>query len=258
MYKILLFLFTVVLSLQSRAQTKSSIPLLRKSFHENIDKSQKAIDKLDKKEDRSFNVTSDTEVNQQVSYTLFNKIDQIQDNIEADSTLDSNQKIKFLRSLNEALAAFESGFRSRELKAEQLPDLINAYQDAMALEKKGSSIKAVLVDNDFEIGDILVRCVAFQKNPGLVEGRESILLKSSQKHPERIIKFLAGNPNASFSDSLLRVVAYTHQEDIYTYAQSNTALGRKIQKSEDPLIKTIASLASLKEGRLYFTFLDNL
>ncbi|MGI8636684.1 MAG: hypothetical protein ACR2KZ_14905 [Segetibacter sp.] len=231
---------------------------MRKIFHENIDKSQKSIDKLDKKEDHSFNATADAEVNQQVSYTLFNKIDQIQDKIEADSSFDSNQKIKFLRSLNEALVLYESGFRSKELKAEQLPDLINAYQDAMLLEKKGLSIKPVLVNNDYEIGDILVKCVAFQKNAGIVEGKEVILLKSSQKHPERIIKFLAGNPDASFSDSLLKIVAYNHQEDIYTYAQSNTALGRKIKKSEDPLIKTIANLASLKEGRLYFPFLDNL
>ena len=258
MYKFSVFLFYVVLSLQSSAQTKPGIPLMRKIFHENIDKSQKSIDKLDKKEDHAFNATSDTEVNQQVSYTLFNKIDQIQDGIEADSSFDSNQKIKFLRSLNEALALYESGFRSKELKAEQLPDLINAYQDAMGLERKGLSIKPVLVDNDYEIGDILVKCVAFQKNPGIVEGKEAILLKSSQRHPERIIKFLASNPDASFSDSLLKVVAYNHQEDIYTYAQSNTALGRKIKKSEEPLIKTIANLASLKEGRLYFPFLDNL
>lgn len=258
MYKILLFLYCVVFSLRLSAQTKSSVPLLRKIFHENIDKSQKSIDKLDKKEDRAFNVTNDAEVNQQISYTLFNKVDQIQDNIEADSSFDSNEKIKFLRSLNEALASFESGYRSKELKAEQLADLINAYQDAMQLERKGRSIKPVLVDNDFEIGEILVKCVAFQKNPGIAEGKEAILLKSSQKHPERIIKFLAGNPDASFSDSLLRVVARTHQEDIYTYAQSNTALGRKIQKSDDSLIKTIARLASMKEGRLYFPFLDNL
>lgn len=137
MYKYLLFLFIVVFSLQTTAQTKPAIPLMRRIFHENVDKNQKAIDKLDKKEDRSFNATSDSEVNQQISYSLFNKVDQIQDNIEADTALDANQKIKFLRSLYEALASFENSYRSRDLKADQLPDLINAYQDAMMLEKKG-------------------------------------------------------------------------------------------------------------------------
>src|SRR4051812_12076637 len=106
MQKYLLFLFIVVISFSTSAQTKPAIPLMRRIFHENIDKTQKAIDKLDKKEDRSFNGTNDAEVNQQVSYTLFNKVDQIQDNIEADTSLNANEKIKFLRSLNEALVSF--------------------------------------------------------------------------------------------------------------------------------------------------------
>src|SRR3954465_6775749 len=149
MYKSLVFLFSAVLSLHAAAQVKPVIPLMRKIFHEEIDKSQKGIDKLDKKEDHFFKGSTDLEVNQQVSYTLFNKVDQIQDKIELDSTIDGNTKIKFLRSLNEALALFENGYRKGDIKAEQLPDLVNAYNEAMVLEKKGKSIKQVLVDNDF-------------------------------------------------------------------------------------------------------------
>ncbi|MCW3112583.1 MAG: hypothetical protein JWR18_979, partial [Segetibacter sp.] len=257
MYKSLLVVFLVVLSLQTSAQ-RPVVPLMRKIFHENVDKSQKGIDKLDKKEDRFFNATGDSEVNQQITYSLFNRIDQLQDNIESDNTLDANQKIKFIRGLNEALASFENGYRTRELKGDLLPDLINAYQDAMSLERKKQSIKPVLLENEYEIGDILVKCFAFKNNPGISEGKEALLLKSSQKHPERIFQILKNNPNALFADSLLKVVVRTHQEDIYSYAQSNTALGKKIQSSDDPLIKTIASLATLKEGRLYFPFLDNL
>ena len=84
------------------------------------------------------------------------------------------------------------------------------------------------------------------------------MLKDSERHPDRIMEILKGNPDASFADSLLRVAARTQQEDVYTYAQSNTPLGRKIQNSDDPLLKTIAGLAKSKEGRLYFPFLDNL
>jgi hypothetical protein len=234
------------------------VPLMRKIFHENVDKSQKGIDKLDRKEDHFFNATNDPEVNQQITYALFNKVDQLQDNIEADNSLDANQKVKFIRSLNEALSFFESSYRSRNLKGDQLQDLINAYEEAMILEKKKQSIKPVLLENEYEIGDILVKCVAFQKNVGIIEGKEALLLKNSQKHPEKIFQILKANPNAAFADSLLKVAARTHQEDVYSYAQSNTEIGKKIHNSDDPLIKTIASLASLKEGRLYFPFLDNL
>lgn len=257
MYKNFLFLLLVVLALQTSAQ-RPVVPLMRKIFHENVDKTQKAIDRLDKREDHFFRATSDTEINQQISYSLFNKVDQIQDNIEADTALDANQKVKFIRSLNEALASFEKGFTAGDLKGDQLPDLINAYQDAMNLEKRGLTIKPVLLDNEYEIGDILVKCFAFQKNPGINESRESLLLKSIQKHPEKTLQILRLNPNAAFADSLVKVVARTQQEDIYSYAQSNTELGKKIQSSSDPLVKTIASLAGMKEGRLYFPFLDNL
>src|SRR4051812_23895244 len=111
MQKFLLFLPIIFLSLRLPAQSKSAIPLMRKAFHEDIDKTQKSIDKLDRKEDRSFKGTTDLEVNQQVSYTLFNKVDRLQDYIEADTTLRGNDKIKFLRSLNEALISFQNGYR---------------------------------------------------------------------------------------------------------------------------------------------------
>src|SRR5437870_4848412 len=137
MQKILLLLYTLFLSLALSAQTKQAIPLMRKVFHEDVDKTQKAIDKLDKKEDRSFKGTTDLEVNQQVTYTLFNKVDRLQDYIESDTTLHANDKIKFLRSLNEALVSFENGYRKGDMKADQLPDLISAFTEAMNLEKKG-------------------------------------------------------------------------------------------------------------------------
>lgn len=257
MSKFFLVLF-IGLSLYTTAQPRPVIPLMRKIFHENIDKSQKRIDKLDKKEDRIFRATSDSEVNRQVSYTLFNKVDEMQNNIELDSTLDANAKIKYLRGLNEALTGFENGYLMREFKGDQLPDLISAFADAMELDRKKQSIKPVLVENEFEIGNLLVKCISFQKNPGIEESRELMLLKNSQKHPDRTLAILKSNTNASFADSLLKVVAYRQQEDIYTYAQSNTELGRKIQGSSDPLIKTIAKLANMNEGRLYFPFLDNL
>ncbi|HEX8277431.1 MAG TPA: hypothetical protein VF540_02005, partial [Segetibacter sp.] len=259
MIKNILFVFTLLVSFKSSAQSRPVIPLMRKVFHENVDKAQKGIDKLDKKEDRTFNATSDPEVNLQISYSLFNKVDELQESIEADSSLAANEKIKFLRGLNEALSAFESSYRTREIKADQLPDLISAYQTAMSLDFKGAAITPVVEENEPEIGNIILKCIPFIKSKGLAESKEILLLKTSEKHPEKTFSILRANPNASFTDSLLTVVARTQQEDIYTYAQStNSELGRKIQKSNDPLIKTITRLANMNQGRLYFPFLDNL
>ena len=244
--------------MQANAQSRPVVPLMRKIFHENIDRSQQWIDQLDKKQDKAFNASGDSEIDLQITYSLFNKIDHIQDAIELDSTLNSNQKIKFLRGLNEALVLFQSGWQSKELKAIQLPALVSAFEEAMRLEHDQASIMPVIVNNDYAVGDILVKSFAFQNNVGAVESRELLLLKSFENHPEKILGVLRANPNASFVDSMLKVVARTNQEDIYTYAQSNTTLGQKIQNLDDPLVKTIAKLATLNEGRMYFPFLDNL
>ena len=241
------------------AQPASAIPFMRKTFHETIDKSQRSIDLLDKKEDRAFNATSDLEVNLQINYSLYNKVDDIQDYIEADTSLDGNAKIKYLRGLNEVLGSFEYSYKSKELKADQLPVLVDAYQNAMNLELKGASIAPVIKDAEPEIGNIIVKCFPFQKNAGLAASKEILLLKTCQKHPEKALSILRLNPDVSFADSVLKVVARTQQEDIYTYAQStNTPLGRRIQDLDDPLTRTIARLANLNEGRMYFPFLDNL
>lgn len=259
MHKYLLALLFYTISFNVFAQREPVIPLIRKVFHDNIDRSQKEIDLLDKKQDRSLNAGTDEEVNLQVAYTLYNKIDDIQNNIELDKTLDANEKVRFLRGLNEVLNSFVAGYKARELKSDQFPVLVNAFQDAMQLELKKESIASVINDLEPEIGTILLKTFPFQNNPGLAKSKEIVLLKTCGKNPDKILPLLRTNPNVSFADSLIKVVAHTHQEDIYTYAQStNTPLGRRIQKIDDTLIQTISRLANINEGRLYFPFLDNL
>ena len=78
MPKLLLLIIFLQVSLEMFSQSKPGIPLMRRIFHENVDRSQKWIDKLDKKEDNAFNPSSDTEVNMQINYSLFTKVDAIQ------------------------------------------------------------------------------------------------------------------------------------------------------------------------------------
>lgn len=253
------FLVLLLISLQSFAQPKPVIPLMRRMFHENVDRSRKWIDKLDKKDDNAFNPSSDSEVNNQINYSLYKKVDDLKNSIEADTAFDSNDKIRYLRGLSEILGSYESGYKQRLLKGEQLPSLISAYTDAVELEKKNASLAPLIEANDLEIGNILVKSFPFQKSPNLDNSKEILILKACARYPQKILSILRTNANLPFADSLIHVVAKTRQEDIYTYAQStNSELGRKLQSSEDPLIKTIAKLATLNEGRMYFPFLDNL
>jgi hypothetical protein len=260
MFRKFTYIFILLLStLTAFSQPKPEIPLMRKKFHDDIDRIQKIIDNLDKKEDKALNIGTNEEVNLQVSYALINKVDELQNKIELDGSLDANQKIKFLRGINEALNAFEAGFRSRTIKSDLLPGLVNGYTEAMALERNNQSIIPVIQDNELEISQILVRCFPFQKNSGVAESKELIVLKECQRDPRKILPILKSNPNVRFADSLIILISRTQAEEIYTYAQStNMTLGRRIQQVNDPLVKTIAKLATMNTGRLYFPFLDNL
>lgn len=256
-----LFLLIILLQVSHAmfSQSKKSIPLMRRIFHENIDRSQKWIDKLDKKEDNAFNPSSDTEVNMQINYSLFTKVDAIQTQIEADTLMGANEKIKYLRGLNDILGAYETIYKQRRIKGEQLPDLISAFGDAMDFDKNGGSIASVIDANDLETGNIIIKSFSFQKNRGYDSCNNILLLKTVTKYPYKIMTVLRQNPTAYFVDSLLKIVARTQQEELYTYAQApNTPLGKKINNTDDPLIQTIAKLARLNEGRIYFPFLDNL
>lgn len=256
---IALVLAVSFISTHVSAQTKPVVPIMRKIFHDNIDREQRFIDKLDKKEDKAWNATHDDEINQQISYALFTKIDELQDRIELDSALKSNDKIKFLRGITEALTAFENGYRSRSLKAIQLPDLISAFIEAYELERRDLSIATVIYKNDYDIGSLIIKCMPFVNNVGITEARGELILKYCRKYPAGTMNMLRQYPDVSFADSLINIVAYHDPESVYTYAQSTSSLiGQKINSSGESLVKLIARLASSNQGRMYFPFLDNL
>ncbi|MGN6617112.1 MAG: hypothetical protein ACTHJ5_08030, partial [Ilyomonas sp.] len=256
-------LFAVLLmSLQVIAQSSfgntPDIPLIRKVFHENIDASQKAILKLDGMSDNQFAPSQDEELNVRLTYTATKKIDDIQKAIEADSTLDNNNKIKFLRGLNETLVAFISDYKFRSVKASLFPDLITAYQEGMKLEVKDASIQPVVDGNPLEIGNILIKTIAFSSNPGAASARNSLFLKYCLKHPEQILSSLSKNLDWPFTDSLISIAAKYDPDELYNYAAAPNKLGNRIVESPDPLVKVIGRMARSKNGRQYFPFLDNI
>ncbi|TDH23276.1 hypothetical protein EXU57_17530 [Segetibacter sp. 3557_3] len=233
--------------------------MMRRIFHENIDKAQRAIDKVDRKEDKFVFPGKDEAENQRVSTALYAKVDEIKNYIEHDKSLEDNAKIKYLRGLAETLTSFELALKKKQVTPAQLPELVMGFKTAQELEKKGLSIVPVIEVNPPEIGDILIRSYSFQQNVGLGLAKNIIMLKTCEKNPNQILPLLLKNPNVHFADSLIKTVAYIKQEELYTYAQStNTQLGRRIQRIDEPLVKMISKLATMNTGRLYFPFLDDL
>lgn len=238
--------------------THSEIPLMRQLYHQNIDKSQKEIDALDGINDGEFKPSADDEVNTKANNAATTVIDKIQDDIEADGTMDTNEKIKYLRSLNEALVAYISDYRYKRIKASQLADLIDAFKEGMKLQRNNQSLFPLVRKNQMEIGNILVKCFAFKDNAGIQECKDELVLKYCTRYPEQILATLNNNQNVPFRDSLIKKVAYTQQENLYNYAKAGNSFASRIAEVDEPLVKIISRMARMKTGRVYFPFLDNL
>ncbi|MDR6341058.1 hypothetical protein HNQ91_004131 [Filimonas zeae] len=259
-----LYLLIVLLALikTTDAQIDSTrmpeIPLMRKKFHEDVDKLQREILKLDGKDDGQFTPSNNEELNMQATYAVITKTDRLQLAIELDSALDGNDKIKYLRGLNDVLYAFVAENKGRRIKLITFTDVLNAYEEAMRLERLQQPITPVIEANSLETGNILVRSFAFQQNAGLASSKDLLVVKECQKYPNKILPILSKYPDLPYADSLIALAARRSQEELYNFAAATTKLGVRIRKSEDPLVKIIAHMARLKTGRQYFPFLDDL
>ncbi|MDB5246052.1 MAG: hypothetical protein JWQ40_446 [Segetibacter sp.] len=227
-------------------------------FHESIIKNQRKIDLLDNKQDHKLNVGNE-ETTRKATAALFSKVDEIRNNIEADSLVDFNGKMRYLKGLNEVLTSFATTAGTEDgMQLDQIIELIPAFATAMELDKAGLSIRSLFESTSAEIGEILLSSSIFSGNPGFAESRRVVSSKARTIRPFKILPTLKRNPNMPYADSLIKTVAYSNSEELYSYAQSNDELALRIQHHADPLVNTISKLARMNTGRLYFPFLDNL
>ncbi len=140
-FTVLLLLISVLSALIPAVAQKSTIPLLRQTFHDRIDAAQKYILRLDGTADNEMNLTDDEDLNLQLTYAATRRVDDLQKNIEADTTLNSNSKIKYLRGLSEILELFAKGYHLQTIKASAFPVLFNTYTQAVHLDKQNASIE---------------------------------------------------------------------------------------------------------------------
>ncbi len=254
---LLLLISVLSISIPAVAQ-QSAIPLMRQTFHERIDASQKNLLRLDGAPGNSVNLTDDEDLNLQLTYTATKRVDDLQNSIEGDTTLNSNDKIKYLRGLSETLDWFHRSYRSQTVKAATLPVLISTYNQAMQLDIKHVSIEPLIAKTHYEVANILLQTIAFQDNPGFAQAKSLVFLKDCRLHPDKILSYLNSNSNYPFADSLIVAAARYNPDQFYDYAQGRGQLVSKIKNSPDVLVQTISKLAVQKSGRLYFPFLDNL
>ncbi|HLG39159.1 MAG TPA: hypothetical protein VI461_05795, partial [Chitinophagaceae bacterium] len=236
-------------------------PKNRELFHDYIDAQQKKILRSDGKADNQFNASGDEEINFLLTRTLVSKIDELQCSIEIDSTLNSQNKIKYLRGVENVLKFYATNIQSKNINPVLLPDIIDAYEKCMTNDKEGETIEPILKALPYEVCMSIAKAdrTTFEKNAGFRTAQNLVILKYCGLHPEKIFITLRDNPDIPFADSLIRTVATKYPVQLYNYAQASNRLGNLIRNiNDDIFISTVARMARSKSGQQYFPFLDDI
>jgi len=237
---LLMLLSLIAASRQNTADTLDcKVPLSRQIFHDYVDAAQKAV---------GGNKETHT------------SIDELQCEIEADSLIGGQDKVRYLRGIENLLKLYSTERRTLAQPAVVLQEMIKIYAPAMRADTRGRSIEPELSRASYDAGHIFIRGakIAFEKNAGYKNSTDGLVLKYCSLHPEQTFQMLKTNPDVPFADSLIKAVAKRYPSQLYTYAQANNKLGYTIRNIvTDTFIKTVVQMARSKSGQLYFPFLDN-
>lgn len=234
--------------------TKVEIPMNRMLWHDNLDKEQKRTDKLDGKVDGFLKLTSNDDLNIQITDAFLRRIDELQLRIER-LPADHNFKLGYLRGLREMLQDYNQRVKQKRSVAPFAPLLLESFEQCMTRQSAGQSILPVFELLPYEAGEILAPLFVLSKEVNAV--KEVVYLKKTAADPLSILPGLPAFAESAFADSLITVAAVKVPLDLYTYAQAvKSSQGQLIRSSKDVRVKTIVRLSELPNGTLYLPFLD--
>jgi len=251
-------MFGIICCVTAQSSAKQDIPLGRMLFHEKIDTTQKLIEKLDGKPGNTFRPSDNEELNNRINDALTVQVDAIQDYIEASKLSGNNDKLRYLRGLNECLQRFLSGYKYQTIKLPVLNELVTGFKNCLKLDEKKESIYPEIVTHSYDAANILVNCYSFNDNEGVAQSKDIVLLKNCSEHPGKTMSILSQHPDLSYADSLIVVAAHKSPDDVYTYAAASNKLAARIAANPDSLVQLIVRVSKMTQGRMYFPFLDNL
>lgn len=232
----------------------------RMLWHDNVDRQQqKLLQAGGNRNDSLVRFSRDETINLQVTDALIRRVDDLQEQIEFDSTLNTNGKKRYLRGLEFLLRGFAQACQEKGIQPGAAPALVSAFAQAMQLDKKSESIEPVITGGSYETGKILVECFLYPtENIGIKPSRLYLTRVYCEQHPGLIFNYLRGHPGLPFEDSLIVIAGHNNIRELYDFAAANNELGLHIRNSKDSLVHTVAMMANSKSGQLYFPFLDNL
>lgn len=240
------------------AQDSVVIPIQRRLFHDKIDQEQKSLDKLDGKTDGFIKASSNEDVNLAITDAVFRKIDELQNTVETDSKIVSNNdKVKYLKYIRQVLEGYRLGWRSHQLQPAEAPRLIESFEKVMQLNIDNKDMTPEIKKLPYAVAKVIADI--FTDNAGYKDSRNTIFLKYCALNPDKILQSIEPYAAEPYADSLVSISARFSPVGIYNYAlASGSVVGKLILASKDPLVVKVVQLSQTPNALLYFPFLDDI
>lgn len=259
MIRKLLFIFLLSQAATAMAAVDTvSVPVYRQYFHDKINNEQKQCDRLDNKLDRKMNLTSNEEMNLRLSDVLYRKVDALQDWVETnDSIASNNRKIQLLTNIENCLRLFRTAWKKKEIASVEFPSLIDNFTEILKAQESDANMAPFISKVPYSIAKINTE--SFTDNIGYKEAQKLVYFKYCTLHPDIILNTIRPFVQEPFADSLMAIACAQNPAQLYNYAQSlNTPEGKLIHRSNNELVKTVARLSQTPNALLYFPFLDDI
>src|SRR6478609_607021 len=167
----LLLLSTAITHAQSSVRYAFAIDKGRMLFHDKVDNEQKRLYTKTANGSKEIAVSKDENINLQVDYAIIREVDELQEQVEKDSTLSDNSKKKYLRTLEYLVKGYNTHQGKKDFPPSIAPAIVEKYKLAMGLDKKNESIEPVIRNCSYPVGKIVTECFSFPENSGVKASR---------------------------------------------------------------------------------------
>ena len=254
---LLLLLFFTVISAFAFEDTLK-VPLTRASFHDKILNEQRLLDKADGKLDNYIKVSNNEEINLNITDAVFRKTEAMRSWVENNAILKtSNDKVRYLRYIENMLKNFRIGWRRREINPAEFPALTDNFEKIMKAVLEDKSILPFLQSSSYAVAKI--NASVFSDYKENKEAQNLVYLKYCSLHPDNIMKTIRPYVNEMFADSLVLLATRRNPVQLYSYAQNiKSPEGKLIHRSSNNMVQAVAKLSQTPNALFYFPFLDDL
>lgn len=233
-------------------------PIQRLRFHDKINEEQRLLDKTDGKIDGNIKVTNNEEINLAVTDALLRKVDELQDKVEINVKIKSNnEKVRYLTYIESLVKTFRNNWRLKKINPVFAPLLIDNFDKIMQSNIDSLSMVPLIYEAPFEVASITSEI--FASNPGYKQSKIIVYLKYCALNPDKILQSIAPYAKEPFADSLVIAASKFDPSQLYKYAQdAGSPAGKLIHNSANPIVMAITQLSKLPSSLLYFPFLDDI